>query len=147
MNAVIARCEECGTKNRIPEKKQHLKPRCGKCGGGVALTAVAVPVSLGDHDFQQFIQEAELPVMVDFFAPSCGPCQALAPIIREMARRYLGRVVIATLDTSRHAGTSARYQIRGVPSLLFFRDNSLVDQVVGAPEEASLVAQLDGLLN
>ncbi len=145
MNAVIVSCGECGAKNRIPEKKQHLRPRCGKCGGIVSVAAAAVPVSLGDHDFQQFLQSVKQPVMVDFFSPSCGPCQALSPLIRELAVRYLGRVIVATLDTSRHAGTSAHYRIRGVPSLLFFKNGMLVDQIIGAPPESTLVAKLDDL--
>ncbi len=143
MNEVIVSCGECGTKNRIPQTKQHLKPRCGKCGGIVSVGTAAVPVSLGDHDFQQFLRSVKLPVMVDFFSPSCGPCQALSPLIKELAVRYLGRVIIATLDTSRHAGTSAHYQIRGVPSLLFFKNGMIVDQIIGAPPESTLVAKLD----
>ena len=147
MKAVIAACEDCGAKNRIPQKKQHLKPRCGKCGGAVTVGAAAVPVSLADDDFQQFITSVQLPVMVDFFSPSCGPCQALSPVIRDLARRYLGKIVIATLDTSRQAGTSAHYQIRGVPSLFFFKNGIVVDQIIGAPPEADLVAKLDALLS
>jgi thioredoxin len=146
MNGVIVACKECGAKNRVPEKKQHLRPRCGKCGETVSIGTAAVPVSLGDNDFQQFLQAVNLPVMVDFFAPSCGPCQSLSPFIRELAGRYLGRVVIATLDTSRHPGSSAHYKIRGVPSLLFFKNGVEVDQIVGAPPEADLIARLDNLL-
>ena len=146
MESVIATCSGCGAKNRIPVKKQHLRPRCGKCGEPVAIGTAAVPVSLGDSDFQQFIKTADLPVMVDFFAPTCGPCQALAPVIRDMAVQYCGRIVIATLDTSQHAGTAAHFQIRGVPSLLFFRNGIVTDQVIGAPPRDDLVQRLENLL-
>lgn len=146
MNPVIAPCAGCGAKNRIPVQKQHLHPRCGRCGAPVPPGSSAIPVSLGDSDFQQFIQAVELPVMVDFFAPTCGPCQALAPLIRDLAVRYCGRIVIATVDTSQHSGTAARFKIRGVPSLLFFKNGTVVDQVVGALPEAELVARLEGML-
>lgn len=128
MRMIIVPCSSCGTKNRIPEKKQHLPPRCGKCGERMEVGAKAVPVLLGDADFQQFIRSAELPVMVDFFAPTCGPCQSVAPLVERLAVQYLGRVIIAKLDTSVHPGTPAHYQIRGVPSFLFFRGGSVVDR-------------------
>ena len=146
MENVIAACTGCGAKNRIPAKKQHLHPRCGRCGEPVAIGSAAVPVSLGDSDFQQFIGSVELPVMVDFFAPTCGPCQALAPVIRDMAVQYCGRIVIATLDTSQPAGTAAHFQIRGVPSLLFFKNGFVADQLIGAPPREELVYKLESLL-
>ena len=145
MAGVICACSGCGTKNRIPEKKQHLSPLCGKCGENLNLGGSAAPVQLGDQDFQKFIREATLPVMVDFFSPSCGPCQAIAPLITRLAGKYLGKVIIAKLDTSLHPGTAAHYQIRGVPSLLFFRNGRIVDQIIGAPPEQELVSRLDSL--
>lgn len=145
MSGIIVACKHCGVKNRIPLKKQHLQPRCGKCSKPVKVGTSAAPVKLGDADFQKFIHEAELPVMVDFFASTCGPCQALAPVIDNMAVRYLGKVIIAKVDTGTNPGTSAHYQIRGVPTLLFFKDGEMVDQVVGAPPEPALVDRLESL--
>ncbi|MBE0585998.1 MAG: thioredoxin family protein [Desulfofustis sp.] len=145
MHAVIVTCSSCGTKNRIPEKKQHLQPRCGACRKTMNIGAAAVPVQLGDEDFQSFIRSAPLPVMVDVFSPGCGPCRSLAPLITRCAGRYLGRVIIASLDSSRHPGTAVHYQIRGVPTLLFFRSGAEVDRVVGAPAEEDLLARLDAL--
>ena len=146
MGGVIVPCAACGAKNRIPEKKQHLGPLCGKCSQRIVVGKHAVPVTLGDGDFQQFIKNAGLPVMVDFFAPTCGPCQAIAPLVSRLAGRYAGRVIVAKLDTSEHPGTAAHYQIRGVPSLLFFKNGSVVDQLIGAPPEAQLVAKIETLL-
>jgi len=146
MSSIIVTCTSCGTKNRIPEKKQHLQPRCGKCQTGVSLSGHAVPVNLGDEDFQHFIKMTQIPVMVDFFAPTCGPCQALAPIIVKCANRYLGRIVVAKIDTSLHPGTAVHYDIRGVPSLLFFKQGIVIDQIIGAPPELTLINKLDKLL-
>ncbi|MEE4164899.1 MAG: thioredoxin domain-containing protein [Desulfocapsaceae bacterium] len=146
MNAVIASCPECGAKNRIPEKKQHQGPLCGRCGRRISLGTATVPVNLGDGDFQQFIKHAELPVMVDFFAPTCGPCQAIAPLVSRLAGRYAGQMIVAKLDTSKHPGTAAHYQIRGVPSLLFFRNGIVVDQLVGAPPEPELVSRIETII-
>ena len=125
--------------------KQHLGPRCGKCGEVMDLRRFAVPVQLGDHDLQDFLASSRLPVMVDFYSPGCGPCRMLTPLIDSLARRFVGEVVIAKLDTTQHARSATHYNIRGVPTLLFFRGGKIVDQVVGAPSEALLVAKIQTL--
>jgi thioredoxin 2 len=145
MHTVIVTCSSCGKKNRIPEKKQHLRPRCGACKKTLDLRGAAVPVQLGDDDFQSFIRSAPLPVLVDVFSPGCGPCRSLAPLIARCAGRYAGRVIVASLDTSQHPGTAVHYQIRGVPTLLFFRQGQEVDRIVGAPSEQDLLARLEAL--
>ena len=146
MSGVIVPCSGCQVKNRIPEKKQHLSPLCGKCGHKIVVGPLTVPVNLGDEDFQQFIKSSDIPIMVDFFAPTCGPCQAIAPLISRLAGSYAGRVVVAKINTSDHPGTAAHYQIRGVPTLLFFKNGLVVDQIVGAPPESQLVAKLEDLV-
>lgn len=146
METIIAGCRSCGAKNRILLKKQHLNPRCGTCKEAVDLSNQALPVPLGDHDFQQFLKAAPIPMLADFFAPTCVPCRALAPIIINLACSYVGRLIVATVDTSHHPGTSAHYQIRAVPTLLFFRNSVLVDQMIGAPAERELITKLEQLL-
>ena len=145
MNSLILGCPSCSAKNRIPAGKQHLSPKCGKCGTRINPGSQAVPVELTDSEFQSFIAEASLPVMVDFYSPTCGPCKSLAPIITHLGKEYLGRVIIAKLDTSTNPGTAMHYQIRGVPSLLFFNRGQLVDQIVGAPPEQQLRQKLNSL--
>ena len=145
MNSIILPCPSCHAKNRIPADKQHLSPKCGKCGTPLSAAAGAVPVELTDADFQSFISGASLPVLVDFYSPTCGPCQSIAPVIAGFSKEYLGRVIIAKLDTSSNPGTAMHYQIRGVPSLLFFNRGNVVDQIVGAPPEAQLRQKLDSL--
>ena len=143
MNSIVVTCSSCGTKNRIPADKQHLGPKCGKCKGAINLAGAAVPVELDDSTFAGFISQAAKPVMVDFFSPTCGPCRMLAPVIDAMARKFYGRVLIAKLDTSRNQMSAARYKIRGVPTLLFFKNGALVDQVTGALPEHDLVQLLN----
>jgi len=117
--AVIVGCGRCGTKNRIPEKRQHEGPRCGRCGEVIDLAAQVVPIELGDQDLQSFLAGSRLPVMVDFYSPDCGPCRGLAPVIEAMTRRFFGKVVVAKLNTRLHPNSALRYGIRGVPTLLF----------------------------
>ncbi|THB79784.1 MAG: thioredoxin [Desulfobulbaceae bacterium] len=142
-SSIIVECGSCGAKNRIPAKKQHLKPSCGKCGENLSLISKAIPVGLGDHDFQQFISSVSQPILVDFFAPTCGPCKMLAPVLNRIAREYSARLIVVTVDTSSHPGTAMHYDIRGVPTLLFMKEGEVKDQIVGAPDEAVLVGKLD----
>ena len=146
MNNIILVCPDCSAKNRIPAGKQHLTPKCGKCGAKLGTAAYAVPVELIDSEFQSFVKGASLPVMVDFYSPTCGPCQSIAPVIANLAKEYLGKVIIAKMNTSTNPGTAMHYQIRGVPSLFFFKKGEVVDQIVGAPPEAQLRQKLNTLL-
>ena len=146
MNNIILVCPGCSAKNRIPAGKQHLTPKCGKCGAKLDTAPYAVPVELTDSEFQSFVNSASLPVMVDFYSPTCGPCQSIAPVIANLAKEYLGKVIIAKMDTSTNPGTAMHYQIRGVPSLFFFKKGAIVDQIVGAPPEAQLRQKLNSLL-
>ena len=146
MNTIILVCPSCSAKNRIPAGKQHLTPKCGKCGTKLDTHAYAVPVELNDSEFQSFVKNASLPVMVDFYSPTCGPCQSIAPIIANLAKEYLGKIIIAKMNTSANPGTAMHYQIRGVPSLFFFKNGEIADQIVGAPPEAQLRQKLNTLL-
>ena len=146
MNSIILACPSCSAKNRIPAGKQHLSPKCGKCGKQIDPKGVAIPVELTDNEFQPFIKNASIPVMVDFYSPTCGPCKSIAPVIVKLAADYLGRVIIAKLDTSTNPGTAMHYQIRGVPSLYFFKNGEVIDQIVGAPPEGQLRQKLDSII-
>ena len=136
-------CNNCSTKNRIPADKQHLGPKCGSCKTAISLANAAVPVELDDATLSGFISQVSKPVMVDFFSPTCGPCRMLAPTIDTMAKKFFGRVIIAKLDTSRHQMAASQYQIKGVPTLIFFKNGQIVDQVTGALPEQELASLLE----
>lgn len=138
-------CPKCGAKNRIPAEKAHLTPKCGRCGTRLPAAGGTV-IELSDQNFQQIVGNAALPVLVDFYSPTCGPCHALAPVIDQLARDYAGKAVICKLDTSRHQMTAGRFQIRGVPTLIFFKNGQPVDQVVGAVPAQELQQRLNSML-
>jgi len=142
MNSVIVSCMSCTTKNRIAADRQHLRPLCGKCKTPLDLTGQAVPVELDSQGFHDFIKQAPLPVMVDFYSPTCGPCHSMMPIIHDMARKAVNRYIIAKVDTSKNQQLAAFFNIRGVPSFIFFNNGSMVEQVAGAVPQNVLMDKL-----
>jgi thioredoxin 2 len=120
-----------------------MGPKCGSCGTPINLGHAAVPVELDDSNFEAFINQATKPVMVDFFSPTCGPCRMMSPVIDNLVPKYLGKVILGKLDTSRNRMVPSQYQIRGVPTLIFFKNGQMVDQMTGAIPEDALAQKLN----
>jgi thioredoxin len=102
-----------------------------------------MPVELTDGNMDAYVKSSKLPVLVDFFSPTCGPCITLAPVLKTLAKKFHRKVVIATVDTSRSPGCSAFYQIKGVPTLIFFKNGDIIDQITGLPDLSLLESKLD----
>jgi thioredoxin 2 len=147
MNTLMV-CPGCGAKNRVPAEKQHLAPKCGRCG----LSLVGAPVSglvnpLVDAQFHQRVEQSSMPVLLDFYSPTCGPCRMIAPVLDALAKEYAGRLLVFKLDTSSQQMTASRFQIRGVPTLLLFKDGQMVDQLVGAAPRSDIELRINRLLS
>lgn len=100
-------------------------------GNGAVLTAT-------DGNFAEMIEQSEGLAIVDFWAAWCGPCRMVAPIVEELANEYSGKVRVAKLDVDNNQATAARFNIRSIPSILFFKDGALVETVVGAVPKGHL---------
>jgi thioredoxin 2 len=146
MSHTIIQCPACGAKNRIPLEKLHLRAKCGRCGRSLPGSADGKVIELDDMRFDRFVRESSLPVIVDFYSPTCGPCRMLAPVMDNIARSFAGRVLVAKLDTSRHQITAGKFNIRGVPTLLFFKQGRLADQIVGAAPQEQIEQSVRALL-
>ncbi len=99
-----------------------------------------------DQDFEQEIIKSTLPVLVDLWAPWCGPCRMVAPIVDKLAEKYDGRFKFYRLNVDENLQTAAKYKVMAIPTLIFFKSGEAVDTVVGAVPERVLEAKIDELL-
>ena len=89
-------------------------------------------IVVNDSNFEEVVLKSELPVMVDFWAEWCGPCKMMLPIVEEAATEYAGKLVVAKVDVDSSPGTAARFGIRNIPTILFFKNGEEVDRITGA---------------
>ena len=99
-----------------------------------------------DDSFASEVLNSELPVLVDFWAEWCGPCKMVSPIVEELSNEYNGKVKVSKLDVDSNPQTATNYGIRGIPTLLMFKDGSAVDQIVGAVPKTQIAERLDKII-
>ena len=99
-----------------------------------------------DDSFASEVLNSELPVLVDFWAEWCSPCKMVSPIVEELSNEYNGKVKVAKLDVDSNPQTATNYGIRGIPTLLMFKDGSAVDQIVGAVPKTHIAERLDKII-
>jgi thioredoxin 2 len=137
---VIIVCPNCGKKNRVPAAATG-RPRCANCHQDLPWIAEAT-----EADFADVVERASLPVVVDLWAPWCGPCRMISPALEEVAGRLRGRMKLVKVNVDENPQISARFGVQGIPTLLLFRDGQLIDRVVGARGAEQLQAWVEGAL-
>jgi len=140
---VIVRCHHCGTKNRIPKNRIGEGPVCGKCKSPLSIGQVNdSPVDIADATFDSEVLSFSGPVLVDCWAPWCGPCRMVGPVLEQLASEYAGRVKIAKLNVDENPQTASRYAIRSIPTMLLFNRGEMVDNMVGALSKEEIERRL-----
>jgi len=137
------RCQFCETWNRIDVARAADRPKCGKCGKPMLLDR---PYPLNDESFTRTIEDADVPVLVDFYADWCGPCKMMAPSVDEIASTYQGRALVAKLDTDRAQSIASAFNIRGIPTTIVFKGGREVARQTGAVPKPTLMKMLDSAL-
>ncbi len=103
-------------------------------------------VEISDQNFEEQVLGSQQPVLVDFWAEWCGPCHVVAPIIEEVAAEYKDKIVVGKLNVDHNPGIAARYGIRGIPTMLLFKDGEVNNQIVGAVPKTHIVDMVDSVL-
>ncbi len=139
MSSRVVACPACGTKNRVPAVATG-RPRCASCKTDLPWVADATDATLATA-----LDTTSL-VLLDLWAPWCGPCRMVAPVLERLAARYAGRLKVVKVNVDDNPSTARTYDASSIPTLVMIRDGAVVGRVVGAQPEPALVSQIEPLL-
>jgi thioredoxin 2 len=148
--AMIITCAKCGTKNRVDEKASASKRAvCGKCGAELQASAGGAGVAgerprvVTDATFaREVLHAGARPVLLDCWAEWCGPCRMLAPVLDQLASESKGKYIIGKLNVDENPQTAAQFGIRSIPTMLIFKNGTMVDRLVGVQPKEAIAARL-----
>ena len=135
---MIVECPSCGQKNRLPPSRLPSAGTCGRCKE--ALHAPSLPIDADPATFDRVVNESPLPVLVDFWAPWCGPCLRAAPEVAKAAGQLAGKAVVLKVDTQRYPELAQRFGIKGIPYFAVFRGGQKVGEQTGLVDARRLVS-------
>lgn len=140
MAGQIVACPSCGTKNRVPPAASGT-PRCANCKGALAWITDA-----DDTTFHEIVEQSTIPVLVDLWAPWCAPCRRVSPALEALAGEFAGRVKLVKVNVDDSPGSSQRFDVQGIPTMLITDKGKVVARQVGAAPEAALRSWIESAL-
>jgi thioredoxin 2 len=142
-DTALIRCPACGTANRLPLEKLRLGlvARCGRCK--VPIPVSTKPLVVTDATFAADVDRSPLPVLVDLWAPWCGPCRMVAPVLEELAGEMAGRLLVAKLNVDENPATAARFGVSSIPTLLLLKAGREIDRIVGAQSKPEIARRVE----
>ena len=146
-DTIIVPCARCGAKNRIPKNRTQDRPLCGKCRTPIVVIPYHDrPKTISDDTFAKEVLSYPGPVLMDCWAPWCGPCRMVAPVLDQLASQYAGRIKIAKLNVDENPRTASQYAVQSIPTLLLFNKGQKVGQLVGALPKEEIERHLKALI-
>ena len=137
---MIIKCSNCGAQNNLPDQFPDGKqPVCGKCKHSLPINASAKPIDITDATFEHEVLASPVPVLLDCWAPWCGPCKMVAPVLEELSAQLAGKVKICKLNVDQNSEVASRYSIQSIPTLLLFKNGSMVNSLVGAVPKSEIL--------
>jgi thioredoxin 2 len=145
-DAQMIRCAACGASNRIPRDQIHpgRQAVCGRCKKPLALHSH--PLEVTDATFGEQVERSPLPVLLDMWAPWCGPCRMLTPIVEQLAGELAGRMRVAKLNVDDNPVTASRFRIQSIPALLLLQNGREIDRIVGAQPKAEILRRVQRVI-